>query len=82
MAWSNLAKLRARERFWKPVLEQANILLEMHDCTADSFDDIYYNTSDYIDSSIFGNRWNSPVFRNALRKILRESSSYFKSLAA
>jgi len=80
MSWSYIARCKARERFWTPVMDQCNILLQIAQSEG-NFDDVYNNTSDYIDSSIFGNRWNSPVFRNAVRMVLRQKSEYFKLAA-
>lgn len=67
MAWTSYQRAKASERFWKPVIEQANVLIDhINEGRIFHIDDI----SDYIDHQLFGDRYNSPVFRRALYKYI------------
>jgi hypothetical protein len=71
-----MARMRQRERFFKPVYEQLGLIINIINSGEISYDDIIYQMDDYIDKSIFGNRWNSPVYRNTMFKLLREKYEY------
>jgi len=69
--WSPLARARARERFWNPVMEQANVLVSLVYSGEDMYD-IVENIECWVDSSLFGNRIENPVFKRALLSVLKE----------
>ena len=70
--WSPLSRARARDMFWAPVREQANAIIQQADGWLD-----YDTIPDHIDPLLFGKRWDNPVYRRALLKILREDSSLY-----
>jgi len=69
--WSSHARMKARERFWKPVNEQVGLLIDIINSGETDLDSMLYDLGTYCDSQIFGNRLNSPPFRYALIKELK-----------
>jgi hypothetical protein len=81
VAWSGFARAKARENFWKPVFEQAGLLREIYYSGECDFEGLIDGLSDYVDSSIFGNRLYNPVSYNALVKVLRDTLGFVECAA-
>jgi hypothetical protein len=74
--WSLHSRMKARERFWKPVYEQSGLLIDLVSSGHHTYEEIVHDLGAFIDGSIFGNRLNSPPFYYALLKELREHFGY------
>jgi hypothetical protein len=78
--WSKIARLRASERYYKVIEEQGNLLLDILNSGEIDPMSMLDDLGSYVDSSIFGNRLNSPPFYNGLVRFLK-NNTWLKQVA-
>ena len=79
--YTSLYRAQCRERFYNPVNEQSGLIIALIYNGDMNIDDFLSCPDDYIDRSIFGNRLNSPPFRNALLKVIKDEFYYNVQIA-
>ena len=74
-------KQKVREAYFNKLSEMANVIISLVEYGEASPSDVLLNTSDYIDHSIIGNLYNSPIFQASLKKELCDNCSAIASVS-